>query len=164
MLWADWAAFCCVSPPPLTEGGGTHSAMLPALFSFLSLSLNLTYNCHCLECRPITRTCLQGAIDVVLAVKAQKPPTRSLIAKHPLCRVNLSLTTNLSLIIGSWHLWRDVEIDSRGFGSWWGGIWSGDVELIYNDSHTKQNRRGNPLYFYLKATPSPTRGFPHLSR
>lgn len=85
--------------------GGT-----PGCFFFF-----LTYNCHCFDCRAITCTCLRGTIDALLAVKAQKPPTRYLVAKHPLCRVNLSLDANLSLIIGSWHLWRGREIDSGGW-------------------------------------------------
>lgn len=114
MLSADRAAFCCMSQL-VTEG-----RLAAFSFFFISPPFNLTYNCHCFDCRAITRTCLQGAIDVPLAVKAQKPPTRHLIAKHPLCRVNLSLTTNLSLIIGFWHLWRGGEIDNGGGGTGFG--------------------------------------------
>lgn len=93
MLSADRAAFCCVSRL-VTEGRVAVVVFFFHIFFF-------TYNCHCFDCRAITRTCLEGAIDVQLAVKAQKPPTRHLIAKCPLCHVNLSLTANLSLIIGS---------------------------------------------------------------
>lgn len=108
MLSADRAAFCCVSQL-VTEG------RLADFFYVFFYIFFFTYNCHCFDCRAITRACLEGAIDVQLAVKAQKPPTRHLIAKHPLCRVNLSLTAHLSLIIASWHLWRGGEIDSGGW-------------------------------------------------
>lgn len=124
---------------PVTEGCLDDFSSIFFLQPHLQLSLP--------DCRAITSARLEGAIDVLLAVKAQKPSTRHLIAKHPFCRINLSLTTNLSLIIGSWHLWRGGEID--------GGGWGRGVDLfrepIYNDS---QQEEASLLTFIYKEGPA----------
>lgn len=130
MLSADRAAFCCVSQL-LTEE-------CPFLFFLYIFFFNLTYNCHCFDCRAITCTHLQGAIDTLLAVKAPKPPD---------CSINLSLTANLSLIIGSWHLWRGGEIDSGGWVQSQRWLFR---EPIYNDSQ----QEGALLTFIYKGGPA----------
>ena len=142
MLLADRAAVCRASQ--LVTGGAPG-----CFFFFSSLSPNLTYNCHCSDCRAITHTCLQGTIDVPLVVKSQKPPRRHLIAKHLLCSVNLSLSTNLSLIIGSWHLWRDWKRGLGGTGLELGVKCLVFKEPIYNDSQ----HGGSLLTFIYEESP-----------
>lgn len=70
-----------------------------------------------------------------------------LIAKHPFCSINLSLTANLSLIIGSWHLWRGGEIDSGGWVQSQRWLFR---EPIYNDSQ----QEGALLTFIYKGGPA----------
>lgn len=121
MLWADWTTFCCMSQL-VTEG-----RLVPPLFFFLSL----TYSCHCFDSCTIMAPLSPGHNWCTFwFIEALKPPNTP--SESQASSMLRSLTTNLSLIIGSWHLFRGGEIDGGGGR---GGLL---IEPIHNDSQQRR--------------------------
>lgn len=120
MLSADRAALCCVSQ------------LLTEECPFIVFSLHFFSSTSPTTVIALTAGPLHALISRAQLIHCWLSKLQSLlIAKHPFCSINLSLTANLSLIIGSWHLWRGGEIDSGGWVQSQRWLFR---EPIYNDS------------------------------
>lgn len=96
------------------------------LFVLFISVVNLTYSCHCLDCKAITRAHFSRAQLMRWGCQSPKAFTVPTECRAPFCSINLSLSTNLSLIISSWHLW----------GGWWRGMGS-ELALIVEGAGLK---------------------------